>query len=131
MRDYVKKTIDEFPEYIDRIASTPATENLYKIRDRDIAQPLTNEMAAAFHHTVAQLLFMSSRARKDIQTAVAFLTTRVKGPYEDDWGKVKRVLKYLNGTRNLDLTLSANDLGAITWYVDASYTIHNNCKGQS
>ena len=50
-------------------------------------------MAAAFLHTVAQLLFMRSRARRDIQTAVAFLTTRVKGPDEDDWGKVKRVLK--------------------------------------
>jgi hypothetical protein len=37
-----------------------------------------------FHHTVAQLLFMCTRARRDIQTAVAFLTTRVKEPDEDD-----------------------------------------------
>ena len=62
----------------------PATENLYKICDRDFAQPITNKMAAAFHHTLAQLLFMSRRPRRDIQTAVAFLTTRVKAPYEDD-----------------------------------------------
>jgi hypothetical protein len=52
---------------------------------------------------VAQLLFMSTRARQDIQTAVAFLTTRVKNPDENDWGKLKRVLKYLNGTRYLKL----------------------------
>jgi hypothetical protein len=36
---------------------------------------------------------------RDIQrTAVAFLTTRVKNPEEDDWGKLKRLLKYLTGT---------------------------------
>ena len=42
-----------------------------------------------------QLLFVSARARRDIQSPVAFLTTRVKGLDEDDWGKFKRVLKYL------------------------------------
>ncbi len=47
---------------------------------------------------MAQLLFMETRARRDIETAVAFLTTRVKTPDEDDWGKLKRVLKYLNDT---------------------------------
>jgi hypothetical protein len=36
---------------------------------------------------------MSTRARQDNQTAVAFLTTRVKSPDEDNWGKLKQVLK--------------------------------------
>jgi hypothetical protein len=46
---------------------------------------------------------MATRARQDIQTAVVFFTTRVKSPDEDGWGKLKRVLKYLNGTRYLKL----------------------------
>ena len=48
-------------------------------------------------------MFLSSRARKDTQTAVSFVTTRVKKTDEDDWGKLKRALKYLNGTRRLEL----------------------------
>jgi hypothetical protein len=44
---------------------------------------------------------MATRARREIQTAVAFLTTRVKNPEEDDWDKLRRVLKYLNGTKYL------------------------------
>ncbi len=81
----------------------PAHDKLFEVRsDRD-AKKLDEEQALAFHHTVAQLLFMATRARKDIQTAVAFLTTRVKSPDEDDWGKLKRVLKYLNGTKYLKL----------------------------
>jgi hypothetical protein len=62
-------------------------------------------MADAFHHTVYQLLFTANHAHQDIQTAVSFLTTRVQSPDKDDWGKLKRILKYYNGTRNLKLTL--------------------------
>jgi hypothetical protein len=64
---------------------------------------------------MAQLLFMATRARQDIQTAVASLTTRVKNPDEDNWGKLKRVLKYLNGMRYLKLKLSMDNLGMLKW----------------
>jgi RNAse (barnase) inhibitor barstar len=50
---------------------------------------LNKEQAMQFHHTVAQTLFVSTCVRRDIQTVVAFLTTRVKRPDEDDWGKLK------------------------------------------
>jgi hypothetical protein len=60
------------------------------------------EEERAFHHRVAKLLFMTTRVRRDMQTAVAFLTSRVKCPDKDDWGKLKQVLKYLNGTRYLN-----------------------------
>jgi hypothetical protein len=52
---------------------------------------------------------MATRARRDIQTPVAFLTTRVKNPDEDDWRKLKRVLKYLNGTKYLKLRLTVDN----------------------
>ena len=44
-------------------------------------------------------------------------------------GKLKRVIKYLNRTRNLKLTLTADNLAIIRWYVDASNAIHNDCNG--
>jgi len=67
---------------------------------------------------------MAPRARQDIQTAVAFLTTRVKSPDEDDWGKLKRVLKYLNGTKYLKLRLTMDNPGVLKWYVDGSHNTH-------
>jgi hypothetical protein len=56
-------------------APTPAAAHLFKIRDAEEAKPRDKERALAFHHMVAQLLFMATRAQSDIQTAVAFLTT--------------------------------------------------------
>jgi hypothetical protein len=58
--------------------------HFFTVRDKKEARALEKERALVFHHTVAQLMFMSTRARRDIQTAVAILTTRVKSPDEDD-----------------------------------------------
>jgi hypothetical protein len=103
MITYLKNVISEFPEMITGKSATPAADHLFTIRVEKEAKPLDKEQALAFHHTVAQLLFMATRVRQDIKTAVAFLTTRVKSPDKDDWGKLKPVLKYLNGTKYLKL----------------------------
>ena len=57
-----------------------------------------------------QLLFAANRERRDIQTAVSFLTTQVKAPDEDDWGKLVRVLKYINVKQYMKLILSADKM---------------------
>jgi hypothetical protein len=41
----------------------PAHDKLFDIRDDEEAKKLNEEQALAFHHTVAQLLFMAMRAR--------------------------------------------------------------------
>jgi hypothetical protein len=96
---YLKNVIEQFPEEISGRASSPAAEHLFAVRNESEARVLEEERALAFHHMVAQLLFMCTRAQRDIHTAVAFLTTRVKSPDKDDWVKLKRVLKYLNGAK--------------------------------
>jgi hypothetical protein len=63
--------------------------------------------------------------------AVFFLTTWVKAPDKDDWGKLVRVLKYLNGTRYMKLILSADEMNfTVHWYVDGSHQVHKDCRGQ-
>ena len=65
-------------------AATPAADHLFTVRDESEAEYLPEEQAGKFHSIVAKLLFMSMRARRDIQTAVSFLTSRVKKPDKDD-----------------------------------------------
>ena len=84
MIPYIDSIIKDFPELIEKVSPTPAADYLFKVQEED-ARPLGEDQAMAFHQTVAQLLFLCMRARRDIQTAVAFLTTRVKHPDEDDW----------------------------------------------
>jgi hypothetical protein len=95
MIPYISKILTSFPEWITGVSSTPATDHLFNVRPQHETSFLPEEQARSFHHTTAQLLFLS-RVRRDIQPTIAFLTTRVKQPDEDDWGKLKKLLKYLN-----------------------------------
>jgi hypothetical protein len=130
MIPYIDKIIEAFPEKITGHTSSPAADHLFTVRPPSEAKLLPEEQAAVLHHTTAQLLFLS-RVHRDIQTTVAFLTTRVKSPDEDDWGKLKRVLKYLCTTQRLPLSLFAESLSTIKWYVDASHQTHDDCKGHT
>jgi hypothetical protein len=128
MIDYLKGVINDFPEKITGTAMSPATTNLYDFRPDKERTVLNEEQAWAFHHAVAQLLFATARARKDIQHTVAFLTTRVKSPDKDDWTKLKRLLKYTRGMIYMPLILRADKLNIVKWWVDASYAAHGDCK---
>ena len=55
----------------------------------------------------------------------------MQAPDEDDWDKLKRVLKYLKGTLYMKLKLSADNFSTISWYVDASYGIHWDSRGHT
>ena len=70
----------------------PAADHLFTVRPDDKQKLLPAEQAQAFHRSMTQLLFLSQRARPDMQTLVSFLTKRVRSPNEDDWGKLKRGL---------------------------------------
>jgi hypothetical protein len=127
MIDYTKGVIEDFPKIITGCAAKPATENLFKVRPDESRILLEENLCQSFHHATAQLLFASSRAHKDIQCAVAFLTTRVKTPDEDDWGKLKRLLRYIRSTIYMPLILRADGLNIVKWWVDASFATHKDC----
>ena len=84
-----------------------------------------------FHTNIAKLMFLSKRARPDVQIPVAFLCTRVKEPDRDNWKKLGRIMKYLKGTIGLPLILSIDDTGVIKWFVDASFAVHNDMKSHT
>jgi hypothetical protein len=131
MMDYIKNIIKDFPKEIVGTKTSPAADHLFTVRDPSLAKVLPEEQAMAFHRMTAQLVFLSTRARRDIPPATAFLTMRVRLPDKDDWGKVKRVLSYLKGTLHMPLILSADSLILSRWWVDAAYAVHDDCRGHT
>jgi hypothetical protein len=127
MKQYVENILEEAPDDMDGEAATPAANHLFDVRSNG-ATLLDAEAADLFHHIVARLLFLCKRARTDVQTAVAFLCTRVKSPDTDDYKKLTRVIKYLRSTSDLGLTLEADETQIIKWWVDASYAVHPNMR---
>jgi hypothetical protein len=132
MIPYIKEIIEQFAPHDSnstRTALTPAAQHLFKVNPE--ADLLSSELAPVFHHFVAKCLFSTKRARPDISTAVAFLTTRVRSPDVDDWKKLVRLIRYLRGSPEMPLILRADSTPVMKWWVDGSHTAHLNMRGHS
>jgi hypothetical protein len=71
MIDYIKSMIKDFPEEIgNKVMNTPWSEGLFKISGK--GKNLTPELQGIFHTIVAKGLFVTKRARQDIQSGIAF-----------------------------------------------------------
>jgi hypothetical protein len=122
MLDYVDNMITDLPAEMDGEDLSPAAYHLLIVNDDQIK--LDEKKAQFFHTYVVKTLFLCKRARPDLQTAVTFLSTRIKSCNEDDYKKLIRMLQFLRATRDEFLTLSAASLHNVRWWVDASYAFH-------
>jgi hypothetical protein len=130
MIDFIDGVLSEVPaDMTTGVSVTPAAAHLFDINPS--AEPLNKDDAEMFHTMVAKLLYLCKRSRPDIHTAVAFLSTRVSKPDVDDYKKLRRVIRYLRGSRELPLTLEVNDPGIILWWVDAAFAVHPDMRGHT
>ena len=98
MMEYVGNMLKYFPEKIKSTDTviTPASNGLF---NEGQGKKLSQERTDAYHTMVAKALFLWKHARLDMQSTIAVLCTRLKGPNEADWEKLVRPMKYLNRTR--------------------------------
>ena len=129
MEEYIRNMLRELPEDMDGMATTPATEHLFKVNETPTY--LDENGAMFFHHNVAKLHFLCKRARPDIQTAVAFLSTCVQHPDRDDYNKLGRAMKCLRKTITLPLTLESDDLQLIHWWIDGAFATHCDMRSHT
>jgi len=109
--------------------TTPAQKDIFEV---DTSSPrLAPARSDLFHTVVAKLLYISKRGRPDIQLAVAFLCTRVSMSTQQDWLKLKRVLRYLNHTVDEFMVIGADSLSVIHTWADAAYGVHSDMKSHT
>ena len=103
---------------------TPAGAHIFQVNEDDPIS-LDEKASVEFHHIVARLLFICKRTRPHLQTAVAFLCTRVQNPDTDDYKKLSRTLKYLRTSAGLPLILGMDGTNTVSWWVYGAFAIHN------
>jgi len=127
MYEYIEKMLEELPTNMGGLATTPASSHLFNTDPG--CKKLCEEKGQLFHHLVARLLYLSKRTRQDIQTAVAFLCTRVREPNTDDYKKLTKVMQYIRNTKGITLTVEPND--EAKWWVDSLYAVHPDMKSHT
>ena len=123
IKEHIKDAVSGFKNDITTSVVTPATRDLFEINED--SPKLSVEDSENYHSTTGKLLYISKRARLDIQLAVAFLCKRVSCCDKDDWRKLKRVLQYLRGTIDDTLIMGADSMHKMcTW---DGWTHHMPC----
>ena len=129
MTDYVKSMIEEFPEKLAGNTNCPWNENFFKVDDT--SKKLGREKAKIFYTFVMKGMFLCKRGRRDIQTGIAFLSTRVTEPNEGDWMKLKKLMNFLKATQDEVATMIADDSQSMKWYVNAAFVVHKDFKSHT
>ena len=117
------------PKSLNDKVSSPATKKLFDVDDE--AEQLDKVDSDRFHSIVAKLLYISKRSRPDLDTAVAFLTTRVSKSTVEDWSKLLRLLSYARQTIDDARIIGATTLKRLVSWIDAAYAVHPDMKSHT
>ncbi|KAL7290555.1 hypothetical protein TKK_0015322 [Trichogramma kaykai] len=88
--------------------STPKVTRQVKNKESKVEEyvPLENQN---FRAAIGSLMYLATVTRPDIAYAVNYLSRKQVAPSEEDWKDVKRIFRYLQGTRDVGLIYKANN----------------------
>lgn len=109
--------------------SSPSDPDLYK---RDPASPMLSEdQKTKFHRRVYRLLYFAKRVAPDILLAVSNLSSHVSAPSNQDWDRLERIYRYLNGQSDRFITYSRGGKMIVSSYIDASFACYDDMKSRT
>eukprot|EP01032_Pedospumella_encystans_P010974 gene10974-12801_t len=84
-----------------------------------------------FRSLVGQINWIACQTRPELLHSVSKLAKKSSNPNAHDMHRVKRVIRYLSGTRELGLFFRATGSVKLTCMADASYNSSEDSRGQS
>lgn len=98
---YIEKIVNQFSLQESKPSMIPIDPGYYKLVGNS-NKLLRND---DYRSAIGSLLYISVNSRPDIAASVSILSRKVSCPTELDWCEVKRVIRYLNGTKKYTLAL--------------------------
>lgn len=118
-RGYIKRMLDKFNMTDSKFVSTPLetghTLNTQKVLNKE---PLAG---VPYAEAVGSLMYCALATRPDIVQVLSILSKYNSCPREEHWKAVKRVFRYLNGTRDIGLVYKKVETPKIVCYTDADW----------
>jgi hypothetical protein len=118
-RQYIVDILDLFNMSDCMSVGTPMTTKPPQVDKPD--EPINNDASRPYAQLVGKLLYLANCTRPDIAAATSHLSRFMSKPTQSHWVQAKRVLRYLNGTKDLCLTYSGGISFEPIFWQDASY----------
>lgn len=104
-KTYIEKLLIRFNMVDCKTSKIPMDPGYYKLDDS--GEEL--EHNDVYRQAIGSLLFLVCNTRPDIAVAVSILGRKVTRPSQSDWTEVKRIFRYLKGTKDYRLKLGEAD----------------------
>ncbi len=118
-RAYLESILDEVG-YLDAIPRGTPWNAYQKGKGDNLDEAWTN----LYRRIVGQLIYLMGITRPGISFAVGRMASNMKTPNEGDWERVKRMLNYLNRTKDIGIAFSRHQTRKVfkpEMYTDASF----------
>lgn len=110
----INKIIEKFNLHECKEAQTPMEPN-FQVEDQEVIK-------VPYREIIGSLLYIATISRPDIAYSVIFLSRFLEKPTQQVWNAARRIVRYLKGTVNLNLTYeTSNENFEITAYTDADW----------
>ena len=89
------------------------------------------EKAETFHKLVVNMLFATKIARLYTGKEISYLTTSVRELEQSNWLNMVHLFKYVICPEYLPLIMSEEKSRMLKWYIDVSYDVNPNMRGNT
>lgn len=114
---YINKIIEEADLQTGKESKFPLDTGYFRNNEDELLN--SNEQ---YRKLIGMLLYLTTNSRPDVAASVAILSQKISAPSKTDLNEVKRVIRYLKGTKTLKLALSDKSRdGKLLAYSDASW----------
>ena len=121
MKEYLEEDIEDFGEDIVSVTTSPTQKSMFIVDKR--SDKLGKVKLDRLHSITEKLLYLSNRVRLDIKLTIAFICMSVPKITVQDWGKLKRVLKYLKGRIDMPIISGADSILHLMVWMGKSYAV--------
>jgi hypothetical protein len=120
---YVTDLLDRFSMTTCKSLSTPFNDGLplSKTMSPTTADEMEQMRNVPYRSAVGALMYAMTCTRPDIAVAVSRVSCFMQNPGELHWAAVKRIFRYLHGTSQFVLRLSASSDVVLSGYCDADF----------
>lgn len=116
-----KKQIDELVKDFNledaKPTYTPMETNYYNLEGEEDKL----ESNEKYRSAIGKLLYISNATRPDISASTHILSRRCENPRQRDWTAVKRVIRYLKTTKDIQLQISSEKPPELSFYSDSDW----------
>ena len=113
---YVNKLLKRFGMDKSKHMATPIVKQICEHGDH-----LEFKDNNLYRQVIGTLLFLANSTRPDISYAISYLSRYVQKPLNHHWISLKRIMRYLVGTKQFGLFYSYNTEKCLYAYIDAAY----------